>query len=162
MEDWVTAKFLQIWWFKAYTIQMRLNYMTKFFTGTRSLHLKGTQEYSITSVFSFLLFYFIFKISIKKNYCSIIDWRRLFRVPWSRRRSNQWILKRSTLNIYWKDWCRSWSSNTLTTWREELTHWKRPWCWERLKAGGEEADRRWDGWMALLTLWTWVWASSRR
>ena len=43
---------------------------------------------------------------------------------------------------------------------EELTHWKRPWRWERLKAGGEEDDRGWDGWMASLTQWTWVWASS--
>ena len=46
------------------------------------------------------------------------------------------------------------------TWCEELTHWKRPWCWERLKAGGEGDDRIWDGWMASLTLWTWVWVSS--
>ena len=45
-------------------------------------------------------------------------------------------------------------------WCEELTHWKRPWCWEILKAGGEGADRGWDGWMASLTRWTWVWASS--
>ena len=52
------------------------------------------------------------------------------------------------------------SSNTLTTWCEELTHWKRPWCWERLKAGGEGDDRGWDGWRASLTRWTWVWASS--
>ena len=41
---------------------------------------------------------------------------------------------------------------------EELTHWKRPWCWERLKAGGEGDDRGWDGWMASPTRWTWVWA----
>ena len=52
-------------------------------------------------------------------------------------------------------------SNTLATWCKELTHWKRPWCWERLKAGGERDDRGWDGWMASLTRWTWVWASSR-
>ena len=44
--------------------------------------------------------------------------------------------------------------------RWEMTHWKRPWCWERLKARGEAYDRRWDGWMASLTPWTWVWASS--
>ena len=44
---------------------------------------------------------------------------------------------------------------------EELTHWKRPWCWERLKAEGEGNDREWDVWMASLTWWTWVWASSR-
>ena len=55
------------------------------------------------------------------------------------------------LNIHWKDWCWSWNSNTLATWYEELTQWKRPWCWERLRAGGEGDDRRWDGWMASLT-----------
>ena len=50
--------------------------------------------------------------------------------------------------------------NTLATWCEELTHWKRPWCWERLKAG-EGDDRGWDSWTASLTRWTWVWISSR-
>ena len=45
-------------------------------------------------------------------------------------------------------------------WCEELTHWKRPRCWERLKAGGEGDDRGWDGWMVLPTQWTWVSASS--
>ena len=63
------------------------------------------------------------------------------------------------MNIHWKDWCWSWSSNTLTTRCKEPTHWKRPWCWARLKAG--EGDRRRDGWMASPTQWTWVWASSR-
>ena len=53
------------------------------------------------------------------------------------------------------------SSNTLATWCEELTHWKRPWCWERLRSGGEGDSRGWDGWMASPTWWTWVWASSR-
>ena len=64
------------------------------------------------------------------------------------------------LNIHWKDWCWSWSSNTLPTWCEELTHLKRPWCWERLKAGGEGDERGWDGWMASPMWWTWVWVSS--
>ena len=72
--------------------------------------------------------------------------------------SQSW--RKSTLNIHWKDWCWSWSSNTLTTWCKELTYWKRPWCWERLRAGGEGDDRGWDGWMASLTWWSWVWASS--
>ena len=54
----------------------------------------------------------------------------------------------------------SWNSNTLATWCEELTHWKRPWCWERLKVGGEGDNRGWDGWMASPTWWTWVWTSS--
>ena len=69
-------------------------------------------------------------------------------------------LGKSVLNIHWKDWCWSWNSNTLSTWYEELTHWKRPWCWERLKAGGEGDDRGWDGWMASPTQWTWVWVNS--
>ena len=56
----------------------------------------------------------------------------------------------------------SWSFNTLATWCEEPTHWKRPWCWERLRAGGEEGNRGWDGWMASLTQWTWVWTNSGR
>ena len=86
-------------------------------------------------------------------------WRRLLRVPWTARRSNQSILKESVLNIHWKDWCWSWNSDTLTTWCEELTHLKRPWCWERLKAGGEGADRGWDVWMASPTRQTWVWVN---
>ena len=57
--------------------------------------------------------------------------------------------------------CWSWNSNILATWCEELTPWKRPWCWERLKARGEGDVRGWDGWMASLTHWTWVWINSR-
>ena len=49
---------------------------------------------------------------------------------------------------------------TLATWCEELTHLERPWCWEGLKLGGEGNDRGWDGWMASLSRWTWVWVSS--
>ena len=52
------------------------------------------------------------------------------------------------------------NSNTLATWCEKLTHQKRPWCWERLKAGGEGDNRGWDDWMASPTLWTWVWVRS--
>ena len=65
-------------------------------------------------------------------------WRRLLRVPWTARRSNQSIQRKSVLNIHWKDWCWSWNSNTLATWCKELIHLKRPWCWERLKAGEEK------------------------
>ena len=70
--------------------------------------------------------------------------------------------RKSTLNIHWKGWCWRWNFNTLATWCEELTHWKRPWCWERLRAGGEGDDKGWDSWMASLTRWTRVWANSRR
>ena len=86
-------------------------------------------------------------------------WRRHLRVPWTVRISNQSTLRKSVPNIHWKDWCWSWNSNTLTTWCEKLSHWKRPWCWERLKAG-EGDDRGWDSWMASLTQRTWVWVSS--
>ena len=64
--------------------------------------------------------------------------------------------RRSVLGIHWKDWCWSWNSNTLATCCGELTHWKRPWCWERLRGGGEGDDRGWDGWMASPTQWTGV------
>ena len=87
-------------------------------------------------------------------------WRRLLRVPWTARRSNQPTLKEINLEYslevlmlklqYFGHWC------------EELTHWKRPWCWERLRAGGEGDDRGWDGWMTSPTQWTWVWANSGR
>ena len=75
-----------------------------------------------------------------------------------------WMKQRleSTLNIHWKKLCWSWSSNTLATWYEELTHWKSPWCWERLRASGEEDDREGDGWMASPTQQTRVWADCRR
>ena len=66
--------------------------------------------------------------------------------------------RRLVLNIHWKDWCWSWNSNTLVTWCKELTHLKRPWYWERLRAGGE-GDGRGDGWMASQTQWVWVWVN---
>ena len=52
------------------------------------------------------------------------------------------------------------SHNTLAPWCEELTHLKRPWCWERLKVGGEGDNRGWDDWIASPTQWTWVWVNS--
>ena len=104
--------------------------------------------------------------TIKKAACQRIDafelwcWRRLLRVPWTARRSNQSILKEISPEHSLKHWCWSWNSNTLTTWCKEGTHRKRPWCWERLKAVREGDKRGWDGWMASPTWWTWLWASS--
>ena len=101
--------------------------------------------------------------TIKKVECWRIDafelwgWRRLLGFSWTSRISNQLILKRSVLNIHWKDWCWSKNSNTLASWCKELSHCKRPWCRERFKAEGEGNNRGWDGWMASLTWWTWVW-----
>ena len=86
-------------------------------------------------------------------------WRRLLRVPWTARRSNQSILKEISPGC-WKDWCWSWNSSTLATWCEELTHLKIPWYLERLKVGGEGDDRGWDGWMISLTQRTWDWVGS--
>ena len=68
--------------------------------------------------------------------------------------------RRSVLGFLWREWCWSWNSSTLATSWEELTHWKRLWCWEGLGAGGEGDDRGWDGWMASLSRWTWVWVNS--
>ena len=79
-------------------------------------------------------------------------WRRLLRVPCTARRK--------VLGVHWKDWCWSWNSNTLAPWCEELSL-ERPWCWERLRAGGEGDSGGWDGWMASPTQWTWVWVDSR-
>ena len=70
--------------------------------------------------------------------------------------------RKSTLNIQWRDWCWGWSSNILAAWYEEPAYWKRPWCWEILRAGREGDDRGWDGWMVSPTQWTWIWASSGR
>ena len=89
-------------------------------------------------------------------------WSKCLRIPRTARRSNQSVLQEINLPILWKDWCWSWSSNILATWCEELTHWKKPWCWERLRARGEEGDTGWDRWMASLTQGTWIWANSRR
>ena len=68
--------------------------------------------------------------------------------------------RRSVLGVHRKDWYWSWNSNTLATWCEELTHLKRPQCWERLRAGGEGDNRGWDGWVASPIQWTWVWVNS--
>ena len=87
-------------------------------------------------------------------------WRRVLRVSWTARRSNQSILKEISPVCSLKDWYWSWNSSTFTTSCEELTHWKRPWCWEGLGAGDEGDDRGWDGWMTSPTQWAWVWVNS--
>ena len=105
--------------------------------------------------------------TIKKAECWRIDafqlwcWRRLLRVPWTARRSNQSILKEISPEYSLEGLMLKLKlQNTMATWCEELTHLKRLWCWERLKAGGEGDNRRWDGWIASPTRWTRVWVSS--
>ena len=87
-------------------------------------------------------------------------WRRLLRVPWTARRANQSILKEISPGCSLEGLMLKMKLQFLATWCEELTHLKRPWCWERLRAGGEGDDRGWDGWMASLTQWMWVWVDS--
>ena len=89
-------------------------------------------------------------------------WKRLLRVPWTARRSNQSILKEirpeyslEGLTLKLK---LQYFGHLMVA--KEPTHLKRPCCWERLKAGGEGDNREWDGWMALPTQWIWVWTSS--
>ena len=89
-------------------------------------------------------------------------WRRLLRVPWTARKSNQSILKEINPEYSLEGLSWSWNSNTSATWCEESAHWKRPWSWARWKARGEEGGRGWDGWMASSTQRTWVWANSGR
>ena len=75
--------------------------------------------------------------------------------------------RKLTLSIQWKDWCWSWSSNTLATWCKEMTHWKVDLLEKTLMLGKTEGrrrrdDRTWDGWMASSSQWTWFWVSSER
>ena len=86
-------------------------------------------------------------------------YRRLLRVPWFVRIYNQSILKEISPAYSFEGLMLKLQFQYLATWCEELTHLKRPWWWERLKAG-EGDDRGRDGWMASLIWWTWVWASS--
>ena len=98
--------------------------------------------------------------TLKKAECQRIDafelwcWRRLLRVPWTAMRSNQLILQEIN---------PEYSLEVLMLklhYFGHLIHWKRSWCWARLTVGGEGGNRGWDGWVASLTQWTWLWANS--
>ena len=88
-------------------------------------------------------------------------WRRLLRVPWTARRRNQSILKAISPEYSLEGLILKLRLQYFGHWCKEPTHWKRLRRWERLKAKGVEDDRGWDGWMASLTQWTWVWANSQ-
>ena len=104
--------------------------------------------------------------TIKKPECQRTDafelrcWRRLLRVPWTARRSIQSILKEISPGISLEGMMRKLKLQYFGHSCEELTHWKRLWCWEGLGTGGEGDDRGWDGWVASPTQWTWVWVNS--
>ena len=105
--------------------------------------------------------------TIKKAECWKIDafelwcWRRLLRAPWTAKRSSQSILKEISPEYSFEGRMLKLKPQSFpsTGW-EELTYWKRLWCWESLRAGGEGDDRGWDGWIASPTRWTWVWVNS--
>ena len=88
-------------------------------------------------------------------------WRRLLRVPWTARRFNQSTLKEISPEYSLEGLMLKMKLQYFGHLMQELTPWKRPWCWERLRAGGEGDNRGWDGWMASPTQWTWVWVVSR-
>ena len=85
-------------------------------------------------------------------------WRRLLRVLWTARRSNESILKEINPEYLLEGLILKVQYFDHLMW--SLIRWEKPWCWERLKAGGEGDNREWDGWMASPTLWIWVWAGS--
>ena len=87
-------------------------------------------------------------------------WRRLLRVPWTARRSNQSILKDISPECSLKGLMLKLKLQYFGHLMQRADSLVKTWCWERLKAGGEGDDRGWDGWMASPTWWTWVWASS--
>ena len=94
------------------------------------------------------------------RFWTVVLEKTLERIPWTTRNSNQSNLKEINPEYSLEGLSWSWSSNTLATWCRELTYLKRPWCWERLGAGGEGDDRGWDSWMVSPTQWTWVWVDS--
>ena len=81
---------------------------------------------------------------------------RLLRVPWTARRSNQSILKEISPEYSLGGLMLKLQYFGYLMWRTDSFEEKRPWCWERLKVGGERDNRGWDGWMASPTQWTWV------
>ena len=97
------------------------------------------------------------EIWVLKNWCFwTMVLGKTLESSWTARKSNQSILKEIIPGCSLEGLMLNMKLNTLATSSKELTHWKRPWCWEELGAGGEGDDRGWDGWMASPTQWTWV------
>ena len=103
---------------------------------------------------------------VKKAECQRIDafelwcWIRLLRVLWTERRSNQSILKETSPGCSLEGLMLKLKLQYFGHLMRRVDSLERPWCWEGLGAGGERDDRGWDGWMASLTRWTWVWVNS--
>ena len=86
-------------------------------------------------------------------------WRRLLRVPWTARRANQSILKEISPEYSLEGLMLKLKLQYFGHLMRRTDSLEKPWCWERLKAGGERDDRGWDGWTASLSQWTWVWVT---
>ena len=87
-------------------------------------------------------------------------WRRLLRVTWTARRSNQSILKETSPGCSLEGLMLKLKLQYFGHLMQRADSFERLWCWERLRAGGEGDDRGWDGWMASPTQWAWVWVDS--
>ena len=88
-------------------------------------------------------------------------WRRVLRVPWTARRSSQSILKEISPECSLERLMLKLKLQYYGHLMQRMTHLKRPWFWERLRAGRQGDDRWWNDWLASLTQWTWVWVNSR-
>ena len=110
------------------------------------------------------------RLWILMNYLTNIEWKmplllaNFWTLEFSGTHSNSWLHTWVT-DVYLvaceKCWWQGERSTVCLTIRLLFTHWKRLWCWEGLGAGGEGDNRGWDGWVASLTRWTWVWVNSR-
>ena len=113
------------------------------------------------------IYVWMWKLDHKEGWAPRIDafkfwcWRHSWEFTGQQGDQTSQAFRKSTMNIHWHDRCWSWSSNPLF-FSSEQTLWKRPLCWEGLKARGAGCNRRWDVWMASSTQWTWVWANSGR
>ena len=119
-----------------------------------------TKVHKVTDMIFFNSHVWIWELDHKdgwapKNWCfQIVGLDKILESPLDSNLIKPVNLKGNQPTLHWKDWCWTWSSNTLATWYEETTHWERPWYGERLKVKGEGGGRRWDGYIASATQWT--------
>ena len=89
-------------------------------------------------------------------------WRRLLRVPWTARRSNQSIPKEISPGCSLEGMMLKLKLQYFGHLMQRVDSLENTQCWEELGAEGEGDERGWDGWVASLTRWTWVWVNSGR
>ena len=125
-----------------------------------------TKVHLVKAMFFPVVMYGCESWTIKNAECQRIDafelwrWRRLLRVPWTARRSYQSILKEISPGCSLEGLMLKLKLQSFGHLMQRADSFERPWCWERLRAGGEGDNRGWDGWMASPTQWAWVWMDS--